>query len=500
VAIPTKSLDDIDRRQTAHFRTSFPGFPLGLKKFLGRASRAVSLALWGLQKAIEDIDIDIVPSSKSSTENLASWAELSGLPNGAGGYGPLVASTSSGGAATLTGTLGTVYPDGAVATAEDGSTEVALSGSVTIPGSPPGLGSIGGQFIATTTGPDGNLPIGTVLTWQSPPSGADPTFTLTSPMTNGTSGESNPDVFARFRDRLQTPPRGGVAEDYRLWAQVAGVVGVYVFPKRSGTGSVDLVLTAGGSGQARAISSSIQTAAQDAVDLKRPITVDFADVIIPYMPNGVGHLVRLRVAPYQSKYNFDWDDTAASYTVDTGGYSGGPPATLRLNTLAPASLKAAITAFIAGAGPMPRLQVLSTGSVVNPAIGCVAYSDGGGKTTLTLDDVPATWTSPANGNTVYAYGPVVASIANGVLALADSLGPSRFSGFGDPLTPWQDTLTISGISRIAEDALDTDGTKFVSRVLTGGATIDGATADVQGSDTGQNGPEILYLLHVAVTQ
>ena len=499
MAIPTKSLDDITRRQTAHFRTSFPGFPLGIKKFLGRSARAISLGLWGLQKALEDIDIDIVPSSKSSTEILSSWATLTGLPDGAGGYGPLLASTASGGAALLTGTKGTSYPANILATAEDGTTEVRLSGSVIIPGSPPGLGSVVGQFVATTSGPDGNLPIGSVLTWQSPPPGADPSLTLTSPLTNGAGGESNPDIFSRLVSRLQTPPRGGVAEDYRIWSQsVTGIVGVYVYPKRSGTGTVDVVCTTGGSGQGRKISVSQQTAVQGVIDDKRPVTSDGANALIPYMPNGSGHLARVRVTPYLPKYAFDWVDTAATFTVDL--YTGTIPATLRLNTLAPATLKAAIDAFNIGSGPMPRLQVLSTGSVVNPGIGCVAWIDGGGKTTLTLETIPATWITPTIGDAVFAYGPVVESIAAGVLSFVDSLGPSRVSGLGDALTPWQDTITISGLVRIAEDALDTDGTKFVSKTIAGGTTIDGVAADVQGSDGIANGPELLYLSHVAITQ
>ena len=498
MALPTSTLTDLIQIGLAYCRTSFQGFPLGTRTFLGRTIRAVALSIWGLHKALETLDADIIPSAKSSTDVLAEWASLLALPDGRGGYGPLAPTLATGGVATLTGTKGTVYPSGSVATAEDGTTQIELSGSVTIPGSGTGFGSITGQFIAITPGTDGNLPVGTVCSWDSAPSGADPTFTLTSPLEGGADTEDNPAVFGRIKDRLQTPPRGGVAEDYRLWAQQGGAGTTYVYPRRSGTGSTDIVITVAGSGQGRKPSVAIQTAVQNVIATKRPAAEDTVNVLLPYMPNASGHLVRVRVTPSRTKYNFDWDDTAGPYTVDL--YGGGPPATLRLNTLAPATLKNAIDVYIAGNGSAPRLQVLSTGSVINLPIKAVAWSDGGGKTTLTLETVPSTWTTPTVGDTVYAYGPVVAAIADGILDLADALGSSRVSGYADAISPWFDTLSIAGIISVAESAIDSDGTLFLQNVPTGGATIDGVVADVRAADNSSNPPEILYLSHVAVTQ
>lgn len=499
MALPTRSLDDIVKRSLAYFRTSFPGFPMGTKKFLGRTARAVGLNLWGLQKSIEQVDLDIVPSPQSSTDALSDWAFTIGLPDGAGGFGRLLPTVSSGGQATLTGVKGTIYPDATVATAEDGTTQIALSGLVTIPGAPPGLGSVTGAFVSVTKGTVANLPIGTVCTWVSTPPGADPTFTLTAPLQGAVDAEDNPSVYARIVARLQTPPRGGVAEDHRVWIQdaVPGIAQVFVYPKRSGTGTVDNVIVTSGTGQARRPSAQMLDDAQDALDENKPAGSEAATALLPYMPNGSGHLVRVQVVPSAARYRFDWDDTVGGpFTVFA--YSAGPSATLELNTLAPQTLKNAIDAFNAGTGLKPRLQVLSTGSVINVPIGCTAWVDALGRTTLTLEAVPATWVAPTVGDTVYAYGPVVATIAAGILALADSLGPSRASGFGDPITPWFDKLALSSIIAVAEDAIDSDGTQLIFEVPPGLATIDGLAADVTGSD-GVNGPELLYLSHVAVT-
>jgi hypothetical protein len=260
------------------------------------------------------------------------------------------------------------------------------------------------------------------------------------------------------------------------------------------------VITAAGSGIGRVPSSAVKAEVEAAILKLRPVAASAVNVLLAVTTSG--HLVRVRVTVSSEKYAFDWIDTAGGpFTVDAGGYAAGPPATLRLNTIAPASLKAAIDAYKAAPTSVlaPRLQVLSTGSVINPPIHAVDYVDGGGKTTLTLESIPADWTAPSNGNSVYAYGPVVATIAAGILALCDGLGPSRISGFGDLIQPWTDILTIAGIIAVAENASDTDGTRLISNVPVGEATIDGFAADVQGADN-STAPELLFLSHVAVTQ
>ena len=498
MAIPTRTLDEIVRRGLAFMRSAFPGFPVTDKKFLGRLGRANAKIAWGAQKAAEDVSQDIVPSPQTSSDTLTEWAVLLGLSDGAGAFGRLKPVAASGGAATITGVKGTIFPDGSTATSSDGGAQIELSGAVTIAGVPPGFGSGAAIFVAVTTGTVGNLPIGTVMTWDSPPAGADSTFTLTAALGDGKDEESNSEIYARIAQRLQQPPRGGVPEDYREWiSTVAGIVYSYVYPKRSGTGTVDVVITAGGSGQSRVPSVAQLDAAQTALDSERPAGAEAATVLLPYAPNGFGHDVKIKVVPASSAFEFDWSDVGATLTVDL--YLAGPAATLRLNTLAPASLKGAIDAYNAGTGLAPRLQVISTGVAVNPGIRTTAWVDGGGKTTLTLETLPTGWTAPTFGDAVYAYGPVVESIANGTLDYVDALGPSRFSGYGDDLTPWRDLIAISGITAVAENAIDADGTDMTAEVPVGGVTIDGFVLDVIGSD-GVNGPELLYLDSVAVVR
>lgn len=503
----TRTLDQLVTRAKANFRRALSLWPMGDTTFLGRSSLAFAKVVWGTQKAFEYLWANIVPSATMDDDLLSEWAATLGLPDGQGGYGRLKPTAASGGSATITGVKGTAYTDGTTATAEDGTTQIKIVGLTTIPGSAPGNGSVAAIFDAVTIGAVGNLPAGTICTWDSPPFGSDATFTLTGPLTGGEDTESNPACYARIVARLQNPPRGGVNEDYRNWATVAGIVDVYVYPKRDGVGTVDVVVTQGGSGAARAqVPSTIVAAAQANVNANMPSTVDHANVFAPWIQPTVSkrHAVLIKITPSLAKYNFDWDDTAGPYTVNA--FSSGPPATIQLNTLAPQSLKDAIDAYIAGGSVLdqaPRLQVLAPAStVVNPPIRAVAYADGGGMTTLTLETTPSTWWAPSVGDAVYAYGPAVATIAAGAQALADALGPSRQSGLADAFTPWEDKLTISGLIAVAENAIDTDGTKLIEEVPVGGCTIDGSAADVEGTDNLflTNPPELLLLKSIAIVQ
>lgn len=505
--LPTQTLARALAVSRAFFRGSFPGKGMGARQFLGQLSRATGLAAWSEQKDVEYVDNDIVPSAQSSKDALSAWAFLLGLPDGQGGYGRLVATTASGGLGNLTGIKGTAFTTPLTATAPDGKTQISLVSTVTISGSPPGLGSVQGTFVAVLPGSTGNVAAGTTMTWDSPAAGSDPTFVLTGALSNGFDLETNAQVFARILARLQNPPRGGTSADYTLWAEaVATITGVYVYGRRSGTGTVDVVITVGGTGVGRAPSIfTVVPAVQAMIDALRPVNVDGVNVMPPFMA-ATGHAIRARVTPSGSANAFDWgaDATWTGIPFTVNFYTPGTPASIELQTLAPLSLKTAITAYINSIGPQPRLQVISSGIAVNPPVGTsktIGWADAGSRTTITLDTLPAGWIPPTIGDAVFPYGPVVGAIAAAELALIDGLGPSRVSGYGDTLSNWQDTLAINQIARVAEDAADATGAVLVDKVIAGGATIDGSSAaDLQATDASPTqAPELLYASSIAVT-
>src|SRR5262249_50787974 len=149
----------------------------------------------------------------------------------------------------------------------------------------------------------------------------------------GEDEETNPAVYARIVQRLQTPPRGGMAEDYRLWVQTVGNFIVYVYPRRSGTGTTDLVVAVKASGQARSTGVTGSISAIEAALAARVPTgaINSFHVFAPYMPNGAGHVLRVRVKPFAPKYAFDWGaDVDWSVTpplpFNVFTYTAGPPA------------------------------------------------------------------------------------------------------------------------------------------------------------------------------
>src|SRR5262249_3352678 len=161
-----------------------------------RLGRAVSLSLWGLHKTLEDLDADIIPRPQSSDQALSDWGFLLGLPNGGGGVGRRGGTAAAGRPAHPPRHQRAKHHHGTPATAEDGTTKIALNGSVIIPGSDPDFGTVSAKFVAVTKGTVGNLPAGTTCTWDSPPSGADVTFKLTVGFSGGTDVESNADLYA----------------------------------------------------------------------------------------------------------------------------------------------------------------------------------------------------------------------------------------------------------------------------------------------------------------
>src|SRR5258708_6953729 len=167
MALIPLTLTVLERRILAHFRVRFPGRDLGTESFLGKQGRAMAMGLLLLQKAMQDVAADAIPSTATSTAALDQWALLLGVSNGAGGFGRKAATLASGGAGLVSGTKGATVPDLTALVASDGVTKFVSNGAVTVPGVAPGKGTVAAIFSATTAGAAGDLPIGAVLTFVS---------------------------------------------------------------------------------------------------------------------------------------------------------------------------------------------------------------------------------------------------------------------------------------------------------------------------------------------
>lgn len=504
--ITVATLDQLVDQCVAFFSARFPTKDIGSESWLGKQARAIAMSLLSIQKAQADADADASPSTRSSRDALEGFAYLFGLPSNSATapYGSNVAVPATGGAGNCTGTKGTSFADGLLLLGPDGVTQFKLSGTVVIPGSPPGSGSIAGVFVAVTGGLAGNLPSGTSLTWISPPAGADAAVVLTTGLTGGEDDESDADLLERLLARLQQVPKGGAEIDYRFWCEDASAIvdRAYVYPVRGGLGTVHAVITQAGastgSTTTRKPSAGVQTAVQASLDVLRPVTVEEATVLLPALAS-TGHTVRVRVVPSASKYAFDWDDTPTSYTASS--WAAGPPATLRI-TPESTSLQAAVTA-----GLLPRIQIEITGGPVVP-VPCrvTAYASAGSYATLTLEDPLPTGflggaSSVTNGNKITASGPIAYQLGTAVLTFVDSLGPSRAQFENKTTSTWEDTLGIGRIIGVVMTEVDVDtGVRLCQNTVASGVTINGGTGDVQGSQDLLGSPELLFATYVVVQQ
>jgi hypothetical protein len=485
------SLQTLEQQAIAFVRNRFPGRATGPQNFLGKIARVVAMALFSLQRTAEAIDKDAAPTDKTSSLALDLWAFIFGVPSNAGGYGRNQATPATGGQATITGTAGTVVSAGLLLLAPDGVTQIQLVSAVAISGI--------GNFVAVTKGTVGNLLLGTVLTWVSPPAGCDPTVTLSAPLANAIDTETNQSLLGRIYSRLQQPPKGGAEVDYATWAEqvTGGVARGYPYPLRGGTGTVHLVLVrAGASGLGRKPTTDLIASTTNAVvgtstaQGLRPCTAEGFAVLSPYTTppamyfSPTGLVIKLRMVPAASKYAFDWQSggvplTVAAYSA-TGGVGGAPSVTI--SAAVPPSLSTA-----AASGTGPRLQIFSAGLAVPPVVQVASVDSSG--TILTLVKAPPL--PPAPGDMVYPWGPMVPAVSAAALEYVDGIGPSRQSGYADPTDPWEDTCAIARLEQVALNATDADGvTRFASNVATP-ATINGSSQDVQAQDN-FNGVELLW--------
>lgn len=484
------SLSTLQAQAVAFLRSRFSTRASGTANFLGKEAFAWAMALFGIQRTAEAIDRDSPPQQKSSQLGLETWATISGLVSNLGGYGRNGAVAAKGGLAPVTGTATTLVTDGQELTAPDGVTVIKLVGDVTIPAT--------GSFAAVTLGSAGNLQAGTVLTWVTPPVGCDATVTLSSALESGEDQETLAHLFQRIADKWQKPPKGGANIDYKTWAEeVEGVDTAYVFPRRRGSGTVDIVVTAPGSGTSRIPTNDVIDAVQAVIDADRPGDVEDALVMGPQMPDAAELTIYASVF-LTPNYEWDWDDTGGSWAV--AGYSGGTPS-VTLDNPIPASLKSAVDN-----GDQPLIQIVSTtgGSSVIPEQRRVLSYDGT-HLILTLDS--AFSVAPTSGDKVYAGSYAAPLIAKAMLDFVDSLGPSRISGLADIVDEWEYIASVWGIGDAAVQTKDTDNTtRLVSRLAQASGLLIGvgigspAAVDYSPPDTYTLPPEIARAAHVVAKQ
>lgn len=488
MAITIPLLDEVIKQGISYWRNRFDGRDHSTEGFLGKTARACSMLVMGLLQSVEAADNDAVAGPNTSSAGLDDHAFALGLDNGEGGFGRKQPTPAAGGEGYCTGENATIFGAGLTLTASD-ETIVQLVAEKTIPGSPPGQGQILGSFVAITKGSAGNLPAGTVLTWDTTPAGADNTVTLTTALRDGTDLESDADLLERIYDRQQKPPKGGANPDYKSeWLEdVDGVDTAYVYPLRSGAGSVDNVLTAPGRGLARVPTVAVLNAARARLELERPNTANETNAFAPEM---VASEVRVRLEAFGADWEFDWESGGVPVVVDS--YSASPTPYIVTKTIeAPLSLRNAIDS-----NENPRIQLVVSGQLTPVVVVATSQIPFSGTTKIFL--AAAASVAPAADDECYPGGPLVEPANEAILAYSDELGPSRESGKADDTEIWEDTLRINRIREAVLALRNADDRRMVEDVAA--VTINGGTNDVAAEDrTPGLAPQLLYLSRVVVT-
>ena len=324
----TPSYPDILAAILTDYANLIPGADTSPGSDIYARAAALASTVWGAYNHQNYISRQILPDTCDSA-TLDRHAAIHGLSR-------LAPSFASGTIACTGSPDGTAIPAGTIFTTGDGTTFISTANTVIAGGTAAVAAS------AVTAGISGNIPNGTALTVQNPPPGINSTATPQTAFTGGTDRESDSALLTRLLNRLQAPPAGGNANDFRQWAlTVPGVTDAMVFPLRLGLGSTSVVVLTGGTGAARIPGSGLITAVTDYINSVRPVGNQILQVFGP---------------------------TAQSQAVTVGihlaaGYSFTP---------VQAQVSAAITAYLGSLMPLQTMYISRLMAVVMTVPG-VAY-------------------------------------------------------------------------------------------------------------------------------
>lgn len=245
----------------------------------GQAIGGAVAGLYGDQKLLSNDPFPQTARVDAVTKHLSTYFQTP-----FNNYTPAQASS---GYMSVTGTAGTVITIGMQAIYQpNGNTYTALSG-FTMPAT-----SALVPMTSVGTGQSQNLLSGASLFIPSPPAGLNANGSASGNFSNGRDQESPQAAAQRILNYIQSPPAGGNAADYELWAEQASplVTSANVLRFPAGFGTVGVVISAGtvdidtaiNNGQPIVVSPSqdVINSVQNYINAINPIT-DCATVIGP---------------------------------------------------------------------------------------------------------------------------------------------------------------------------------------------------------------------------
>lgn len=255
------TLDQLIDRVISDIKGGLELVNVARRSFLGVISRAIAGMAHLLYSYLTWVSEQVFPDT-AELEFLNRWASIWGITRSEATFAELNI--------TIIGLEAAVVPAGTIYQREDGF-QYELDAEVTIPAS---LSEIG-KIIATESGAQGDLDVGTVVTLLSPIANIDSEATVDSVVIDADDTESDDSLRERLINRLQLPPLGGSANDYVQWArQVPGVTRAWVLPLHTGPGTVGVGFVVDDEVPIIPSPAKVQEV-QDYIDFLKPVTALF---------------------------------------------------------------------------------------------------------------------------------------------------------------------------------------------------------------------------------
>lgn len=272
------TLSELIERDRADIESRLPGTDTRLRhSLLDVLSRMHAGTASGLYGYLDFIARQI-PFDTAEGEILARWASIWGVQRKAA-----VAAT---GTVRFTGTNGTALPIGVELARVDGTAYATTAAAVIA----------GGEALVAVEAVEGglqtNMEAGAVLTLSSALAGVNAAAVVQAPgLTGGADEESDPDLLARFLQRVRQPPEGGSRTDYERWArELAEVTRAWVYPSWMGVGTVGVTFVL--DGRENIFPDADDLLAMEAhIDVLKPVTAEL--VVFAPTPRPVDMLIRL---------------------------------------------------------------------------------------------------------------------------------------------------------------------------------------------------------------
>jgi uncharacterized phage protein gp47/JayE len=398
-----------------------------------RLGRVVSGTVWGILGKVKWVVDKILPDSTVDWIQ-DRWGAIYNFPRkqpqGSTGTAALRVTGTIGNAVAVNAQL--AHADGTLYHVSSASAVVGAGGYVDV------------DLVADSKGAATNKSAGEKLTFTGSPTpgpGIDADATLVLALSGGIDLETPDEYSPRLQQHIAEPQEGGSIADWQEWVlKQTGVKTAYEWAHRRGGGTMDVAALGPGTGAARVVSATVQTAIDDYIESVRPGNVrDF--LVLTTIP--VTQDVRATVV-IDDDHKWDWNDAGVGYTITA---SDSTAKTITVPT-APAALIAGL-----------RLQVNGEEARVTNRVGNVL--------TLTFDtdhdgNAVSWFTFTVNTGVDTRSAPRATwcgPLKFAIIDLFNSVGPAR-STWSE--TSWTDQLKLSKLFAAITDVAGVDDATVIN--------------------------------------